>query len=160
MNFIEKDDMIENLTTLFADDHDRDVEDIIFPNEEEVMDILREERTDSAATEATSSSSFQLQQPLAIVWDDEAGERYWCVAFYLGISDMEDQIIVDCLQIAKKSKEKASWARPASDDIQHINPQWIIPVDINGDWNFEARQPLFKITNANNVEDLFQQLFA
>ena len=66
---------------------------------------------------------------------------------------------MDCLQTKRKGKDKSAWVRPNSDDIQHIMPQWVVPIYIDGDWSFDSIQPIFKIENSSNIDELFQQLF-
>ena len=162
MNFSTPEQMIENLTILLTvpEENENRAKDIIFPSEEEIIDILKENGESFSNTTVTNNSTFYQQQPIAVVWDQDEGSRYWCIAFYLGTSDLEDCIIVDILQRLKKSGSSTEWIRPTRDDVQHIHPQWVIPSTVEGNWNFETRHAIFQVSNANNIESLFQELFS
>ena len=47
--------------------------------------------------DVTETAQFKTNQPLAVVWDQDNEKRYWCIAFYLGVSHIEDYIIIDYL---------------------------------------------------------------
>ena len=105
MNFFTPEQMIENLTILLTvpEENENQAKDIIFPSEEEIIDILMENCERFSNTTVTNNSIFYQQQPIAVVWDQDEGSRYWCIAFYLGTSDLEEYIIIDNLQQLKKS---------------------------------------------------------
>ena len=92
--------MIENLTILLTvpEENGNRAKDIIFPFEEDIIDILKENGESFSNTTVTNNSTFYQQQPITVVWDQDEGSRYRCIAFYLGTSDLEECIIVDNLQ--------------------------------------------------------------
>ena len=100
MNFLTPEQMIENLTILLTvpEENENRAKDIIFPSKEEIIDILKENGESFSNTTVTNNSTIYQQQPIAVVWDQVEGSRYWCTAFYLGTSDLEECIIVDNLQ--------------------------------------------------------------
>ena len=55
---------------------------------------------------------FKNNQPL-----EGNRERDWCIAFYLGVSDIKDYIVADYLQCLIKTLENNEWVLPKIEDI-------------------------------------------
>ena len=125
MNLLTSEQMIESLTILLTvpEENENQAKNIIFPSEKEKIDILMENGESFSNTIVTNNSMFYQQQPVAVVWDQDEGSRYWCIAFYLGTSDLEECIGVDNLQRLKKSGNNTEWIRPTMNDVQHIHRQ-------------------------------------
>ena len=109
--FLTPEQMIDNLTILLTvpEENENQAKDIIFPSEEEIIDILMENCDSFSNTTVTNNSMFYQQQPIAVVWDQDEGSRYWCIAFYCGTSGLEECIIVDNLQQLNKSGNNTEW---------------------------------------------------
>ena len=79
-----------------------------FPLEEVIISILTDSRQ-NIPEDVADTVQFKTSQTLAVVWEQDNGERYWCIAFYLGVSRTEDYIIVDyllqCLIKTEKNNE-------------------------------------------------------
>ena len=83
-----------------------------FPLEEVIISILTDSRQ-NIPEDVADTVQFKTSQTLAVVWDQDNGERYWCIAFYLGVSHTEDYIIVDyLLQCLIKTEKNNEWFRP------------------------------------------------
>ena len=83
--FLTPEQMIDNLTILLTvpEENENQAKDIIFPSEEEIIDILMENSDSFSNTTVTNNSMFYQQQPIAVVWNQDEGSRYWYIAFYL-----------------------------------------------------------------------------
>jgi len=86
------------------------------------------------SNETSFVSSLVTQQPLAVVWDDNDGRRFWSIGFYMGRSETSE-IVVDHLE----SKSKCHWIRPLHDDIQDVMLSQVIPVEVIGEWQIGRR---------------------
>jgi hypothetical protein len=151
MNYLTQEQLIENLTILVDESAEQvDSSYLLFPSEEEIMDIIRNNNGEMEME--TETPVFKKQQPLAIVWDGEGDERYWCVALY--ICEYEGKISVDNLVEQRKSN-KCAWVRPTVDDVQNVLPQFIISCDVKGEWDFTKRSTTFVVSNVDEIEDCF-----
>ena len=161
MNFLTVEELTENLIILLdVTNNDAGTDIIHFPSEDEIYEQITSRSSESDREESSTAVSddkedgFQYQEPLAVVWDHNQGERYWCLGFYVGKID-EDSIKVDHLE--SKKKEFRKWTRGKSDDIQVVNLIQVLPIKVVGDWNFSERQPVFVIENADEICDAFKK---
>ena len=103
------------------------LQDVLFLSEEEIISILTDSRQ-NIPEDVANTVQFKKGQPLALVWDQDNGERYWCISFYLGVSHIEDYVIVDyLLQCFIKMEKNNEWFRSTIDDKQHIR-NWLFHV--------------------------------
>ena len=80
MNYLTNEEMAENLTILLDTEIDSNEGELVyFPCEEEIMEILTERRND---VPMWLRSRYSPQQPLAVVWDSDSGNRFWSVGFF------------------------------------------------------------------------------
>ena len=71
--------------------------------------------------DVADTAQFKTSQPLAVVLDQDNGERHCCIAFYLGVNHIENYIIIDyLLQCLIKMDNNNEWSRRTVDDKQHI----------------------------------------
>ena len=96
-------------------------------------------------------------QPLAVVWDD-GDHRYWCVAFFQAKND-DSTYEVDNLA-GKKNSNGSEWVRPAMDDVQNVLPQFIIPCEVCGNWDYTRRISTFVVENVAEINEYFQDFHA
>ena len=137
MNYLELEQMIENLVILLDDEVEEsdDGEINCLPTEVETMDLLQ------ASDESTpTDTKFTPQQPVAVIWHSQNDELDWSVGFFL--DDVEDET---CRIDHLCSKDKTNWIRPSFDDIQVVKYIQILPIDVDGDWDFSARHCTFTI---------------
>ena len=78
------------------------------------MEILTERRND---VPMWLRSRYSPQQPLAVVWDSDSGNRFWSVRFFLDVVD-EKNIRVEHLQQKEGDPTMSMWINPKNDDIQ------------------------------------------
>ena len=129
MQALRTEQIIENLTILFtvSDVSGDRLQDVLFLSEEEIISILTDSRQ-NIPEDVANTVQFKKGQPLALVWDQDNGERYWCISFYLGVSHIEDYVIVDyLLQCFIKMEKNNEWFRSTIDDKQHIR-NWLFHV--------------------------------
>ena len=75
---------------------------------------------------------MKQEEAVAVIWDSEEGNRYWCIGFYVrAISDEEVQ--VDHLTREVDNKHEM-WMRPDTDDVQVTNLIQVLPVEVRGNW--------------------------
>ena len=80
MNYLTNEEMADNLTILLDTEIDSNEGELVyFPCEEEIMEILTERRND---VPMWLRSRYSPQQPLAVVWDSDSGNRFWSVVFF------------------------------------------------------------------------------
>ena len=89
MNYLSQNELIENLSILLDNEvsvtSDSPID--ILPSEEEIYQQI----VDSG--EQSQAQRFQLQQPLAVVWDEPGGTRYWCIGLYQGEAEDSKHLI-------------------------------------------------------------------
>ena len=96
--------MVESLTVIFGEENLSVNEAVVFPGEDEIIEMLKEEEameTESGrpSTESdppslptsspdtdTAPIQYNFNQPLAVIWEEERGMQ-WYVGFYLDGSD-------------------------------------------------------------------------
>ena len=97
-------------------------------------------------------SRFSPQQPLAVVWDSEGGNRFWCLGFSLNLVD-EKTICVEHLQHKEEDQTMSMWINPNRDDIQ-------LQCDGDGYWDFSNPQSsTFIVNNITDIEVAFKNIF-
>ena len=94
MNDLTCEQLVENLTILIDNTIEtNDGEVVLFPSEDEIMDIIQEQ-----STVEEQSTGFKPQQPLAVAWSNDDGSSYWSIGFFM--CDVEDECIqVDHLKL-------------------------------------------------------------
>ena len=158
MNFLSHEELLENLVILLDADITEEETDVLFPTEEEIFHqitgkqgVIADEPTALVLDEESFASHFTFMQPMAVVWDN-ADRRYWCIAFFL--SNVDEMLEVDNL-VEKKNGGNREWVRPNMDDVQNVLPYFIIPCQVQGDWDHSKRQSTFIVTNVDEIEKCF-----
>ena len=154
MNELTCEQLTENITILLDSTIDATEEEVLFPNEDDIMEILNEKSNDVLVE---NTAGFQPQQPLAVIWNNDDGSTYWAVGFFM--CDVEDEFIkVDHLELkAGHRNDKMKWIRPLNDDMQIVNPIQILPCEVSGEWDFKsARQPVYILNNVDVIESVFK----
>ena len=154
MNELTCEQLTENITILLDSTIDATEEEVLFPNEDDIMEILNEKSNDVLVE---NTAGFQPQQPLAVIWNNDDGSTYWAVGFFM--CDVEDEFIkVDHLELkAGHRNDKMKWIRPLNDDIQIVNPIQVLPCEVSGEWDFKsARQPVYILNNVDVIESVFK----
>ena len=123
----------------------------LFLCEEEILTMVKE-----GASQKECEKRFEFQQPLAVVWNESGDTKKWYVGFVM--SEEEDTAVVDHLErnVPSSSKE---WKRPSLDDVQSVNFVQVIPCVVNGEWNFSGRIAKFCVSNYEDIDIKFNELF-
>ena len=100
--------------------------------------------------DAADAALFKTNQQLAVALDKDYGDRYYCIAFYLGVSDVESSIIVDNLQYLIKAQNNNERVRPTIGNTQHVQRKLKI---------YYQRAFVCGV-NSRNIECSFQEFFA
>ena len=164
--------MVESLTVIFGEENLSVNEAVIFPGEDEIIEMLKEEEameTESGrpSTESdppslptsspdtdTAPIQYNFNQPLAVIWEEERGMQ-WYVGFYLDGSD-DGTFRVD--HLVRSETGSKMWQRPpGSDDIQDTIDKQVVPVAVIGCWDLK-RKPTFLVTNSDEIEKTFRQI--
>ena len=67
-------------------------EDIHFPTEEEMYELLTKDNQDVSVLKE-ADRSFRQDEPVAVIWDTADDQCYWCIGFYIqNITDEEIQV--------------------------------------------------------------------
>ena len=67
-------------------------EDIHFPTEEEMYELLTKNDQDISILKE-ADRSFRQDEPVAVIWDTADDQCYWCIGFYIqNITDEEIQV--------------------------------------------------------------------
>ena len=157
MNQLSVEEMIENLLILFDTSTNHEVgEDIEFPTEDEIYELLNNTDIEVSSTEVTeqedSVRKFVSEEPVAVIWDSE-DDRYWCIGFFIqNLSD--DEIQVDHLKCKRKG-EYGEWVRPERDDVQPVHHVQVLPVNVLGEWDFSKRLSVYRILNLEDIQNVF-----
>ena len=146
----------ENLTILLDTEIDSNEGELVyFPCEEEIIEILTEVRND---VPTWLKSRFLPQQPVAVVWDCEGGNRFWCLGFFLDVVD-EKNICVEHLKYKEEDQTMFMWINPNNDDIQIVKDCQVLPCDVDGYWDFSNPQcSIFIVNNVTNIEVAFKYI--
>ena len=158
MNFLSIKEIVENLSILLDNDAESYEEEVVsLPSEEDIMDILTEKESVVVPPTTTNSPMFTHLQPLAVIWDDKNGKRYWSIGFFLNEVD-DATICVDHLERKGNGSQNVDWVRPDSDDIQQVVTDFqVIPSDVEGDWDDLQSRPIrYHVKNAQNIQKAFQ----
>ena len=93
MNFLSVEELIENLTILLDITQSDEIgEDIHFPTEEEMYELLTKDNQDISILKE-ADRSFRQDEPVAVIWDTVDDQCYWCIGFYIqNITDEEIQV--------------------------------------------------------------------
>ena len=150
VNKLSEEDMIENLTVLLDDSCVEEA--VIFPTEDEIF-----EKLSSNTTLCNDDQMYQPNEPLAVFWD-EGQTRSWYVGFFIDEND-DGTFRID--HLTKHSNTNDTWARPnGRDDIQNTLAQQILPLKVQGDWDFTGRKPIYVLENAQEINTLFVEIAA
>ena len=134
VNKLSLEEMIENLTIIFSEDNYVE-ESIVFPTEDEIMDLLHNNSEYTVASKDITTLSLRPNQPLAVIWDSRA-KRNWFIGFFLDKNE-DGTYRVDHLERINGNNER--WCRPSGcDDIQDAEEIQILPVSILGVWHFDS----------------------
>ena len=161
LNFLSNEELLTNLCILLekVDELDDAPQNVNFPLNEEILNKLLEvniqNTEDNISNEKSFISSLVTQQPLAVVWDGNDGQRFWSIGFYVGRSESSD-IVVDHLE----SKSKCNWIRPLHDDIQDVMLSQIIPVEVIGEWQIGRRISTYIVDNEVEIDRVFNEKFS
>ena len=157
MNFLSVDMLTENIVILL-DKSEEDVakDEVVFPSEEEIYDKINEEdEKDEDEDKTVQSGHLNPDEPLAVIWDDDDGTRYWCIGFYA--HDNEDETIQIDHLTQKQKGSCVQWIRPTVDDLQSVQPIQLLPMKIEGHWDLSSeRRPSFIIDNLADIESFFK----
>ena len=179
VNSLSVDEMILNLTVLLSNDPDAD-ESVLFPCEEEIMEIINNSPADELKEASSETSSrvemieknleipseksvesgtatlFEPNQPLAVIWD-ERNRKKWYIGFFLDVID-DGTYRVDYLDRVNHRDSKL-WQRPKMyDDIQETEEIQIIPVNVIGEWDFKTDVPYFILENKEEIKRTFEKI--
>ena len=152
INFLSVEELIENLTILLDVSQNDDVgEDIHFPTEEEIYELLNNGAHQDMSTIVEADRNFKAEKPVAA-----DGKRYWCIGFYIqNISD--DEIQVDHLKCKQEGNYKG-WVRPDAYDVQIVHVVQALPVQIIGEWDLRKRQSVYHVLNLQDIENVYNAL--
>ena len=157
--------MVESLTVIFGQENPS-VEPVVFPCEDEIVELLQEDEPMEAEVDPPSTSSpdtesdtapiqYSFNQPLAVVWE-EGRSLQWYVGFYLDVSD-DETFRVD--HLVRSATGSQLWERPPeSDDIQDTTYRQIVPVAVAGHWDFSKRKPTYIVENSEEIQQTFRQI--
>ena len=151
MNYLTVEELTENLVILFDEyDSSRGNELVQFPSEDEIYNKIKQNSNLNEQEEAAEEKKkFKSNEPLAVLWENNEGKRYWCIGFFICEVD-EDTIKVDHLERQKKGDR--NWIRGKTDDVQIVNLVQLVPIDVVGDWDFHnERQPNFILDNDKDI---------
>lgn len=163
VNRLSVEQMVENLTILFSEDPEAD-EAVVFPGEDEIMDILTANaEKDNATTgeidvtqDASTLVDLEPMQPVAVVWDVR-NKKKWYVGFYLDKND-DETFRIDHLERVN-GRENKIWQRPSGrDDIQHADEIQILPMNVLGTWDLSTDRPSFILSNEDEINDCFMTI--
>ena len=104
---MSNEELLTNLCILLesVDELDDAPQNVNFPLNEEILNKLLEVNVQNTETNISNETSFVsslvTQQPLAVVWDDNDGRRFWSIGFYMGRSETSE-IVVDHLESKSK----------------------------------------------------------
>ena len=110
-NFLNDDQLLENITILLENPNEITAGGKVdFHSSEEIMEILktgdqpqqaegfRQPQMAEQTSQLQQAEEFSIQQPLAVVWDDNDESRPWFIGFYIGESANNlNEITVDHL---------------------------------------------------------------
>ena len=154
MNYLTSQQLAANLIVLLTrdiDDNSQEGDDLVcFPSEEEIMDALQQRQPCDKPTER----QYHTQQMVAVIWDSNNSERYWCVGIYLSPEE-EGTHKIDHLE--NISGNATHWLRPRNDDVQNIQDIQILQVEVKGEWSFSKRAPTFIVVNKDEIDGVFQK---
>ena len=69
----------------------------------------------------------------------------------------DDEIQVDHLE-CEEDNQHEEWVRTNVDDVQTVNLVQVLPVEIQGKWEFRRRQSVFHVLNIQEINDAFVAL--
>ena len=55
-------------------------------------------------------------------------------------------------------RDNTTWQRPVRDDVQSADEVQILPIPVQGDWDFTTDRPHFKLSNADDVVHNYQKI--
>ena len=89
MNLLSAEELTENLLILF-DEYDTSAgdESVLFPSEDEIFRIISK---DAPVIDCSKEDDLKPNEPVAVFWDEETGERNWWVGFE--VCDIDEDTI-------------------------------------------------------------------
>ena len=97
---------------------------------------------------------YQTRQMVAVIWDGNNNERYWCLCMYISAEEDGTHKIDHLENVIRNTTD---WVRPCNDDIQNVHEIQILQVDVKGEWNLSKRAPTFTVSNKKEIEQIFQK---
>ena len=58
----------------------------------------------------------------------------------------------------KSPRENTTWQRPIRDDVQSAEEVQILPIPVQGDWDFTTDRPHFELSNADDIVHNYQKI--
>ena len=162
VNNLTLDELNCNLMAMLTRDEETDGEHTLFHTEDEIMELLNPDSESEDMNEGVTikeTAPYELQEPVAVVWEEDNDELKWYIGFYLG-KNIDDTVRVS--HLVRSSKQHDLWKRKSnnSDDIQDVQKEQIISVKVIGDWFFGKRVPVFVVENCSDIQDAFKEHFA
>ena len=110
---------------------------------DEILEMLKKQDSLPCSSH-NSKQNFQFQEPIAVVWDVAAEIRQWCIGFVM--EQDQTSLVVDHFERCSKAKD-GEWQRPQNDDVQKVSMTQIIPLPVEGEWDFSGRIPKYILQN-------------
>ena len=135
-------------------------ESVVFPTEDEMMEILTTSTSqgmgnaqDIEDTEDIATNSPFLQDQM-VVWDENDGKK-WYIGQYL---DDNDDGTFRVSHFKPKDALRQDWISPRQTDIQDVNMQQVVPVSVQGHWDFSGRIPKYVVENLADICATFSEI--
>ena len=157
INKLNEQQLAQNLVIIFDDCIDSS-DAVVFPSEDEIMEKLlpllpnNEELPESDVTPSQD-------QPIAVVWEEDNGSWEWYIGFFLDYNKDKTMSINHLKR--KDIGEHISWVQPNDYDIQSVHEQQILPVKVQGIWDFTSTcssKTVFKLENPSVIIEIFDKV--
>ena len=159
VNNVSLEYMMENLTVMLSEEQNN--EGVVFPSEEEVMNILKGNFPLLVTQPEVSDAVFVLtNQPVAVIWDSKHKKK-WYVGFFI---DMNKDWIYRTDHVERKGSTDKLWCRPSGwDDVQEGHWRNLNTASqCCGRLRFQRREAYIITPNITEIKDSFNyvcQLF-
>ena len=155
VNRLTVQDLIENLTILLSEHPDAD-ESVIFPCEDEIMDLINGSSNSNPTdhketTKSLPISALKVNQPVAVLWDMKS-KKQWFIGSLLG-TNADGTYRIDHLERVDSRSNRGWQRRSGNDDIQDADEIQILPVMVHGDWDFTHEKPSYLISNEREITE-------
>ena len=158
VNKIDDTQLTLNLLALLSQDKEKEDSSVLFQNEEEMMEALRNDSYKHPTPNESDVEPIKFNDPLVVVWENRNGKCTWYVGFFWG-KNPDGTIRVNHLE--RNGKRHNCWkrARMDTDDIEEVHDEQILPIGVHGDWFFEKEVPLYMIENWAEIQATFEEHF-